>query len=86
MKKLPKREIMIPTKFGTFLCIFESNAPDPRFSVIVPGAPGFVTGGRTLAEAKKLAKTGLEFHCECLLFEERERLRHAKERVLASTA
>lgn len=86
MKKTPEKEIAVKTKFGTFLCVFESNAPDPGFTVTVPGAPGFVTGGRTLKEAKKMAKTGLEFHCECLMFEERKHLRHIKQKVFMSAA
>ena len=64
-----KEEIIIPIKFGKFLCIFESNNPDPGFTVTSPAAPGFVTYGRTLEEAKKMAREGLEFHCECEFLE-----------------
>jgi predicted RNase H-like HicB family nuclease len=63
------KEILIPTKFGTFLCTFEPNDPDPGFTVTSPAAPGFVTYGKSLQEAKKMAKEGLDFHCECELFE-----------------
>jgi len=66
---IKKQELLIPTKFGELLCIFESNQPDPGFTVTSPAAPGFVTYGRTLGEAKKMAKEGLEFHCECILLE-----------------
>lgn len=65
---------MIPTKFGAFLCIFESNAPDPGFTVSSPETTDFVTYGPTLREAKRMAKEGLEFHCECKIFESAERL------------
>lgn len=64
-----KQEIFIPTKFGDFLCVFESNSPDAGFTVTSPAAPGFVTYGKTLAEAKKMARQGLEFHCECAFLE-----------------
>lgn len=64
-----KQEERIATKFGEFLCIFEANDPDPGFTVKVPSAPGFVAGGRTMREAKRLAREGLEFHCECMLLE-----------------
>lgn len=64
-----KKEIIITTKFGKFLCVFEPNAPDPGFTVTSPATPGFVTGGRTLSEAKRMASEGIEFHCECELFE-----------------
>ena len=63
------KEVYIPTKFGKFLCVFESNKPEAGFTVISPAARGFVTSGRSLQEAKKMAKEGLEFHCECELFE-----------------
>lgn len=64
-----KKELYIPTKFGSFLCIFESNKPEPGFTVTSPAAVGFVTAGRTLKEAKKMAIDGLEFHCECRFLE-----------------
>ena len=64
-----KKEITIATKFGRFLCLFEPNTPEAGFTVTTPAAPGFVTGGRTLREAKKMARKGIEFHCECELFE-----------------
>ena len=64
-----KKEITIATKFGEFLCIFESNTPDSGFTVTSPATPGFVMGGRTLREARRMAREGIEFHCECELFE-----------------
>ena len=72
--------INIKTKFGTFLCCFEANYPELGFTVTSPAAPGFVTGGRSLTEAKKMTKEGLEFHCECEIFERISRPRQdAKE-------
>ncbi|MFY9463286.1 MAG: hypothetical protein WAP52_03825 [Candidatus Sungiibacteriota bacterium] len=68
-KDTQKQEENIATKFGEFLCIFEANDPDPGFTVTVPAAPGFIAGGRTMSEAKRLARKGLEFHCECILLE-----------------
>jgi len=67
------KELFVSTKFGEFLCLFESNDPEPGFTVSSPAAPGFVTAGRTLAEAKQMAKKGLEFHCECELLEHVEK-------------
>lgn len=68
-KQDQKKEILISTKFGEFLCLFESNDPDPGFTVTSSAAPGFVTYGRNFQEAKKMAKSGLEFHCECVWLE-----------------
>ena len=61
------QELLIATKFGEFLCVFESNTPEAGFTVTSPAAPGFVTYGRTLGEAKRSARLGLEFHCEYTL-------------------
>ena len=76
------REVLIPTKFGKFLCVFESNSPEPGFTVESLEAPGFVTYGRNLNEAKKMAKEGLEFHCECEIFERINTVRAAREKVM----
>lgn len=68
-KQTGRKEITIATRFGSFLCLFESNAPDRGFTVTSPAAHGFVTYGPTLAVAKRLAKEGLEFHFECTILE-----------------
>lgn len=76
-----KKEVFIPTKFGEFLCIFESNYPDSGFTVTSSAAPGFVAYGRNFQEAKKTAKSGLEFHCECVWLEHVSRPGHAAEKI-----
>jgi len=63
------KELLIETKFGEFLCIFEPNTPEAGFTVTSPAALGFVTYGRTLGEAKRSARQGLEFHYESVLLE-----------------
>lgn len=69
VKQKQKKELHIQTKFGSFLCIFESNHPEAGFTVTSPAADGFVTHGPTLAAAKRMAKEGLEFHYECVVLE-----------------
>jgi predicted RNase H-like HicB family nuclease len=83
MRKEKKQEILITTKFGDFLCFFETNDPEPGFTVTSPAAAGFITGGRNLKEAKKMAKEGLEFHCECEIFERISRPRQVKTKEVA---
>ena len=64
------REELVRTKFGSFLCFFESNRPEKGFTVTSPAVQGFVTYGPTLAAAKRMAKEGLEFHYECTVLEQ----------------
>jgi len=68
--KLQKIEKLVRTRFGSFLCLFESNKPEAGFTVTSPAADGFVTHGPTLAAAQKNAKDGLEFHYECSVLEQ----------------
>ncbi|MDP3661323.1 MAG: hypothetical protein Q8R17_00485 [bacterium] len=68
--KKQKTEELVQTRFGSFLCIFESNYPEPGFTVTSPAAHGFVTHGPTISVARKLAKEGLEFHYECTILEQ----------------
>jgi len=83
MEKQKNKEILISTKFGKFLCVFEPNDPDSGFTVTSPEAASFVTYGRNLKEAKKMVKESLEFHCECKIFETlKARLLTEKVRVL----
>lgn len=68
-KQKKNKELQIQTKFGSFLCVFESNRPESGFTVTSPAADGFVTCGPTLAAAKRMAREGLEFHYECAVLE-----------------
>lgn len=63
------KEMVVATRFGDFLCIFESNAPDKGYTVTSPALRGFVTYGNSFAHAKRSAKEGIEFHLECVLLE-----------------
>lgn len=63
------RKNWIFTRFGKFLCHFESNAPERGYTITCPEAQGFVAYGKDLSTAKRTAREGLEFHCECLALE-----------------
>lgn len=75
------KEFSIATKFGEFLCVFEPNTPEAGFTVTSPAAPGFVTYGRTIEEAKQSARKSIEFHCESVLLEGMGQMRRAPQRV-----
>ncbi|MBI4215635.1 MAG: type II toxin-antitoxin system HicB family antitoxin [Parcubacteria group bacterium] len=38
---------------------------DKVYLVRVPNLPGVITFGRSLIEAKKMAREAIELHCEC---------------------
>lgn len=65
MKK--NKIVKVETRVGVFECLFESNAPEKGYTVIVPKLKGIVTFGENLKEAKKMAQEAIELHCECLL-------------------
>lgn len=50
---------------GHFNVVFRPE-PEGGFTVIVPALPGCVTHGRTLAEAKKMAKDAIAGYIESL--------------------
>lgn len=78
-KKFEIKEVMIPTKYGKFLCLFESNYPEAGFTVTSPAVKGFVSYGRDLQKAKRSAKEGLEFHWESVVAETALRPRHSRQ-------
>ena len=55
----------VQTRYGKHLCLFE---PDDKegYIVTVPGLPGTITWGKTIAEAKKMAQEAVELCVECL--------------------
>jgi len=48
-----------------FTVVFDKE--DDGYTVIVPALPGLVTGGRTLAEARRMAADAIRCHLESLL-------------------
>ena len=50
---------------GHFNVVFRPE-PDGGFTAIVPGLPGCVTYGRTLSEAKSMAKDAISVYIESL--------------------
>lgn len=61
------KKVAVKTNCGTFTCHFTTDGNDPGYTVTVPSLKGVVTEGRTLVEARKMAKEAIELHCEGLL-------------------
>lgn len=56
----------VQTNYGKHLCLFELDDKE-GYIVTVPGLPGTVTWGKTIAEAKKMAQEAIELCIECFV-------------------
>lgn len=67
MTLMKKREIVIRTRFGAHICLFE---PDEKgYIVTAKDIPGVVTWGKNLSHAKEMAKEALELMIETIAIE-----------------
>ncbi len=64
---MTKKTLLIQTKNGTYNIIIWWDKKDKAYLVKVPSLPGVVTFGKTLVEAKKMAKDAIELYCDCVL-------------------
>lgn len=63
--KVKQKNINIKTERGIFKTIFKSWDDERGYCVRVPELPEIVTGGDTIAEAKKMVREAIEFCIEC---------------------
>ena len=54
----------VKTKSGTFKTVFKWYKSDKAYVVTVPSLNGIATFGKTLTEAKRMAKEAIELFCE----------------------
>ena len=69
--KINKREVLIRTKNGAFRVRIWWDKNDRAYLVKGINLPKVVTFGRTLAEAKRMAREALELYCECVIGEDK---------------
>lgn len=62
-----KMEYHIATKHGTYQVHIWWDAKDKAYLVKVPSLPNVVTFGKTLTEAKHMAKDAIELYCSCMI-------------------
>lgn len=62
-----KKEFNIQTKKGIYRVIIWYDHKDKAYLVKVPSLPEVVTFGKTISEAKKMAKDAIELYCECVV-------------------
>lgn len=68
-KKIKKYTFNIPTNRGTYSVVLKWDNRDRAYLVSVPSLPEVITFGKTLADAKRMAKDAIELHCDCLIDE-----------------
>ena len=69
MAKATKREFVIKTKEGSYNIIVWFDKKDKAYLVKVPSLPEVFTFGKSLVDAKKMAKDAIELYCDCLIDE-----------------
>ena len=62
---MAQKEFFIKTKSGNFRTSIWFDKSDKAYLVKCVNLPDVVTFGRTLSEAKKMAKEAIELYCEC---------------------
>lgn len=65
--KNSKKEYKIQTKLGVHKSVIWWNKEDKVYLVDVPGLPGVVTFGKSLTEAKHMAKDAIELYGDCVI-------------------
>jgi predicted RNase H-like HicB family nuclease len=63
------KKFFTQTKTGDYEISIWFDENDKAFLVKVPSLPGVVTFGKTIEEAKKMAKDAIELYCDCLIDE-----------------
>ena len=64
-----KKEYQIETKRGTYRVRIWLDKRDRAYLVQCLSLPEVATFGRTLAEAKRMAKDAIELYCDCVITE-----------------
>lgn len=64
-KNMVKNEFFIKTKNGTYKIVVWFDKKDKAYLVKVPSLPDVFTFGKTIADAKKMAKDAIELYCDC---------------------
>lgn len=65
MMKENKKEFTIKTKGGSYRISVWFDKKDKAYIVRVPSLPEVLTFGKSLADAKKMAKDAIELYCDC---------------------
>ena len=62
-----KKEYVLKTKYGRFKAFIWLNGTDGAYLVKFVNFSGVATFGKTLAEAKRMAKDAVELFCDCAI-------------------
>lgn len=71
MTKTIKEEFIIKTKDGAYKIVIWFDKKDKAYLVSVPSLPEVFTFGKSLVDAKRMAKDAIELYCDCQVDEGR---------------
>jgi predicted RNase H-like HicB family nuclease len=60
MKKIYSKKLPVKTKYGSFVCVFESESDMGGYAVEAVKVQGAVSWGKNLAEAKRMITEAIE--------------------------
>lgn len=63
------KQFIIQTKKGFFKVIIWYDKKDKAYLVKVPSLSGVVTFGKSISDAKRMAKDAIELYCDCAIAE-----------------
>ncbi len=66
---MAKNEFVINTKGGAYKIVVWFDKKDKAYLVKVPSLPEVFTFGKSIADAKKMAKDAIELYCNCQIDE-----------------
>jgi predicted RNase H-like HicB family nuclease len=69
MAKVTKKEFIIKTKDGVYKIVVWFDSKDKAYLVKVPSLPDVFTFGKSISDAKRMAKDAIELYCDCLVDE-----------------
>lgn len=76
-----EKTLFVQTRYGAHMCEFIADSEGKGYTVVARHLSGVVTQGRTLSEAKRMAREAIELCVECLTEERIARRRYRIARV-----
>ena len=63
------KQFIIQTRQGSFKIVIWYDKKDKAYLVKVPSLPDVVTFGKSISDARRMAKDAIELYCDCAIAE-----------------